>query len=119
MACTLRSASRVHHSRCPGYASKPSMVDARRLRLLVELAERGTIAAVAEALHFSASSVSYALARLEEEVGVGLLERGPREGRLTAAGSALAAEGRRALEQLEAAGALARAVSADDGSVTL
>jgi DNA-binding transcriptional LysR family regulator len=53
------------------------VLDPRRLRLLVELSERGTISAVAEALHFTPSTVSHGLATLEQEVGVPLLERGP------------------------------------------
>jgi DNA-binding transcriptional LysR family regulator len=41
------------------------MLDLRRLRLLRELARRGTIAAVAEALSYSPSAVSQQLAALE------------------------------------------------------
>ena len=41
------------------------MLDLRRLRLLRELKIRGTIAAVAEALAYSPSSVSQQLALLE------------------------------------------------------
>ena len=51
------------------------MLDLRRLRLLRELARRGTIAAVAEALSYSPSAVSQQLAALEKEAGVRLLER--------------------------------------------
>jgi len=40
------------------------MLDLRRLRLLRELARRGTIAAVAEALSYSPSAVSQQLAAL-------------------------------------------------------
>jgi hypothetical protein len=43
------------------------MLDLRRLRLLRELARRGTIAAVAEALSYSPSAVSQQLAALEKE----------------------------------------------------
>ena len=53
------------------------MLDLRRLRLLRELARRGTIAAVAEALSYSPSAVSQQLAALEKEAGVRLLERRP------------------------------------------
>ena len=45
----------------------------RRLRLLRELARRGTISAVAEALSYSPSAVSQQLATLEKETGVRLL----------------------------------------------
>ena len=46
------------------------MLDLRRLRLLRELHERGTIAAVADALQFTPSAVSQQLAMLERETGV-------------------------------------------------
>src|ERR671926_1583809 len=59
------------------------MLDLRRLRLLHELHERGTIAAVADALRFTPSAVSQGLATLEREVGVALLERAGRGVRLT------------------------------------
>jgi DNA-binding transcriptional LysR family regulator len=59
------------------------MLDLRRLRLLRELDERGTIAAVADALQFTPSAVSQQLAMLEREAGVPLLERAGRGVRLT------------------------------------
>ena len=59
------------------------MLDLRRLRLLRELNERGTIAAVADALQFTPSAVSQQLAALEREAGVRLLERVGRGVRLT------------------------------------
>jgi DNA-binding transcriptional LysR family regulator len=86
------------------------MLDPRRLRLLVELADRDTISAVADALHFTPSTVSHGLSALERDVGVALLERSPRSVRLTPAGAALASEGRALLARLGAAEADARAV---------
>ena len=65
------------------------MLDLRRLRLLRELHERGTIAAVADALQFTPSAVSQGLATLEREAGVPLLERAGRGVRLTDAGLVL------------------------------
>src|SRR3954469_14782341 len=59
------------------------MLDLRRLRLLRELSERGTIAAVADALQYTPSAVSQQLAMLERETGVRLLERAGRGVRLT------------------------------------
>jgi DNA-binding transcriptional LysR family regulator len=59
------------------------MLDLRRLRLLRELKQRGTIAAVADALQFTPSAVSQQLAMLEREAGVPLLERAGRGVRLT------------------------------------
>src|SRR6476659_2706777 len=60
-----------------------AMLDLRRLRLLRELHERGTIAAVADALQFTPSAISQQLAVLEREAGVRLLERAGRGVRLT------------------------------------
>jgi DNA-binding transcriptional LysR family regulator len=59
------------------------VLDLRRLRLLYELNERGTIAAVANALQFTPSAVSQQLAVLEREAGVKLLEPAGRGVRLT------------------------------------
>ena len=59
------------------------MLDLRRLRLLRELHERGTIAAVADALQFTPSAVSQQLAVLERETGLTLLEPAGRGVRLT------------------------------------
>src|SRR4051794_22220689 len=59
------------------------MLELRRLRLLSELHERGTIAAVADALRFTPSAVSQQLALLERETGVKLLEKSGRGVRLT------------------------------------
>lgn len=87
------------------------MLSVHRLRLLVELSERGTISAVADALHFTASTVSHPLRALEAEVGVALLERSPQSVRLTPAGEALAAHGREILFELSAARNEARAVA--------
>src|SRR3954466_15610866 len=65
------------------------MLDLRRLRLLHELHERGTIAAVADALQFTPSEASQQLAVLERETGVRLLERAGRGVRLTDSALAL------------------------------
>lgn len=81
------------------------MLDVRRLRLLRELARRGTIAAVAEALSFSPSAVSQQLAVLEREAGLPLLERTGRRVRLTPAGHNLVRHAEAVLERLERAGA--------------
>ncbi len=59
------------------------MIDLRRLRLLRELKQRGTVTAVAEALGYSPSAVSQQLATLAKETGVVLLEPAGRGVRLT------------------------------------
>lgn len=79
------------------------MFELRRLRLLHELALRGTIADVAAALSYSPSTVSQQLAQLEREAGASLLEPDGRRVRLTAQGHLLAAHAARALELDEAA----------------
>jgi DNA-binding transcriptional LysR family regulator len=79
------------------------MLDLRRLRLLRELAARGTIGAVAEALDYSPSAVSQQLATLEREAGVPLLERAGRNVRLTTAGQTLVGHADALLARLEAA----------------
>src|ERR671937_188479 len=61
------------------------MLDVRRMRVLREVAERGSIAAAAQALAFTPSAVSQQIATLEREAGVALVERGPRSIRLTEA----------------------------------
>ncbi|MFF1409143.1 LysR substrate-binding domain-containing protein [Streptomyces sp. NPDC058289] len=81
------------------------MLDVRRLRLLRELAHRGTIAAVAEALSFSPSAVSQQLSVLEREAGLPLLERTGRRVRLTPAGQNLVRHADAVLELLERADA--------------
>src|SRR5919202_492727 len=65
-------------------------LDLRRLRLLRELDERGTLGAVATALGYSPSAVSQQLTVLEKEAGVPLLEKAGRGVRLTDAGRLLA-----------------------------
>lgn len=66
-------------------------MDIRRLDLLRELAERGTITAVAKATHRTASAVSQQLKLLEREVGAPLMEPAGRGIKLTHAGRTLAA----------------------------
>lgn len=80
------------------------------MRLLLELKRRGTIAAVAEALHFSPSGVSQQLILLENEVGVPLLERIGRGVRLTEAAHVLADYAERIMTDLEQAETQVRAV---------
>jgi DNA-binding transcriptional LysR family regulator len=79
------------------------MLDVRRLRLLSELARRGTIAEVAAVRGYSASAVSQALAQLEREAGVALLERDGRRVRLTDAAQRLVARTDRVLAELDVA----------------
>jgi DNA-binding transcriptional LysR family regulator len=88
------------------------MLDLRRLRLLRELRDRGTVAAVADAFNYTPSAVSQQLAALEREAGVALTERIGRGLRLTDAGRSLADHTDGVLARLEHAEAeLAAAAS--------
>src|SRR5918996_1488009 len=78
-------------------------LDVRRLRVLRELAARGTIAATAEPLGYTPPAVSQQLAALEREAGVALLERNGRRRRLTPAGEELVVRTEGILRELEAA----------------
>lgn len=77
-------------------------MELRRLRLLHELSRRGTVAAVADALSYSPSSVSVQLAQLEREADVRLLRRVGRNLELTPAGTRLAAYAAEAMAADEA-----------------
>ncbi|WP_055480973.1 LysR family transcriptional regulator [Sphaerimonospora mesophila] len=79
------------------------MINLHQLRLLRELAHRGTIASVAEALAYSPSAVSQQLSLLERKTGVVLLERRGRRVALTAAGANLAHHAEIIFAQLEVA----------------
>jgi DNA-binding transcriptional LysR family regulator len=65
------------------------MLNVNRLRILVEVANRGSFSAAADALSYTQSAVSQQVAALEAETGVTLLERLPRGVRLTPAGEVL------------------------------
>jgi DNA-binding transcriptional LysR family regulator len=65
------------------------MLDVRRMRVLREVAVRGSFSAAAEALSFTQSAVSQQIAALEREAGATLVQRNARGVRLTDAGEAL------------------------------
>lgn len=79
------------------------MFDLVRLRLLRELAHRGTMTAVADAFGLTSSAVSQQLATLEREAGVALLEHVGRRVRLTAEGMRLVSHADAILQAVEAA----------------
>src|SRR3954469_18108152 len=94
------------------------MLALRRLRLLRELRERGTIAPITDALVYAPSAGSQQLAALEREAGVPLLERVGRGVRLTDAAHRLADHADHVLGRLEQAEAeLAAASGAVRGRV--
>lgn len=81
-------------------------MDVRRLELLRELADRGSITAVAQATHRTASAVSQQLKVLEREAGIPLTERSGRGVKLTQAGRALAQTATEVATALQRADAL-------------
>jgi DNA-binding transcriptional LysR family regulator len=94
------------------------MLDLRRLRLLRELARRGTITAVAQALSYSPSAVSQQLTALEKEAGVRLIEPVGRRVRLTPQGELLVAHTQVLLEEMERAeAALAQSLHETTGTL--
>ncbi|MEK8025911.1 LysR family transcriptional regulator [Pseudaquabacterium rugosum] len=78
-------------------------MDLNRLKALRELAQRGTMAAAAEALCITPSAVSQQIAQLEAEMDQPLTERQGRGVRLTPAGLALVAHTERILVVLDQA----------------
>jgi molybdate transport repressor ModE-like protein len=79
------------------------MIDVRRLRVLRALADHGTVAAAAEALHLTPSAVSQQLAALEREVGQPIVEKRGRGLILTGAGDVLLEHAHALFAQLERA----------------
>jgi DNA-binding transcriptional LysR family regulator len=65
------------------------MLDVRRMRVLREVAMRGSFSAAAEALSFTQSAISQQIAALEREAGTTLVQRSARGVRLTEAGEAV------------------------------
>jgi DNA-binding transcriptional LysR family regulator len=82
-------------------------MDLNRATTFVRVVENGGFTRAAEALGLPPSSVSRSVARLEEELGITLLERTTRKVALTDAGRAYFERARDALAGLEEANALA------------
>lgn len=96
------------------------MLETRRLLLLREFANRGTIAATATALGYSTSAVSQQLSTLEREGGASLLDRTARSATLTDLGRTLAAHADRILAAVEHAEAeLAAKTGTPSGRVSV
>jgi molybdate transport repressor ModE-like protein len=79
------------------------MLDLKRLRVLAEVARRGSFSAAADALYLSQSAVSQQVANLEREVGMPLLERTRSGPKLTSAGRTLVTHAEAAIARLEEA----------------
>jgi DNA-binding transcriptional LysR family regulator len=106
------------------------MLDVRRMRVLREVAARGSFSAAAEALNFTQSAVSQHVAALEREAGTQLVERGRRGVRLTEAGRVLVGHADAILARIDCAeeelaalaglrGGRLRLVSFQSGGATL
>jgi DNA-binding transcriptional LysR family regulator len=79
------------------------VLEVRRLRILLEVARSGSLAAAASTLSYTPSAVSQQIATLEREAGTALLERRPRGVVLTEAGRTLVEHAQRVIAQLDAA----------------
>src|ERR687893_2942691 len=79
------------------------MLDVRRMRVLREVAARGSFSSAAESLNFTQSAVSQHVAALEREAGTQLVERGRRGVRLTEAGRVLVGHADAILARIECA----------------
>ena len=77
------------------------MVDLRKLRTLRAVADHGTLAKAADALHLTSSAVSQQLSGLEREIGRPLLEPNGRSVRLTGAAHVLLGHADTLFAQLE------------------
>ena len=96
------------------------MLDVRRLRVLREVVDTGSVTTAAQRLNYAPSAVSQHIAALERETGVALLERAGRGIRPTAAGRLLADHAGDVLARLaEAEQALAAIRDGHSGRIVL
>jgi DNA-binding transcriptional LysR family regulator len=95
------------------------MLDLGRLDLLARFERLGSISAVASEAGFTPSAVSQQLATLEREIGVALLERGPRSAQLTGAGVVLADRAIGLLAQAQKVESEVRAASGEVGGAVV
>lgn len=87
------------------------MLDVKRMRVLREVAQRGSFSAAAESLSYTQSAVSQQIAALEKEAGTILVERNARGVRLTDAGRALVVHAEAILARLADAEAELEAIA--------
>ena len=78
-------------------------MDLRQLRYLVALAEERHFTRAAAREHIAQPALSQQIRRLEEEVGLALVERTTRQVTITAAGELLVGRARRILSEVDAA----------------
>ena len=77
------------------------MYDIRRMQMLLEIHERGTIISAAHALNLTPSAVSQQITNLEKEAGPALLQRVGRRVQLTSAGLVVIETARRILREVD------------------
>src|SRR4051794_36515022 len=94
-----------------GMAPSPPLLDAARLHVFREVAQRGSLSAAAEALGFTQPAVSRQIAALEREAGAQLLERTSRGIRLTEAGRVLLGHAEAILDRMATARAQVESVA--------
>jgi DNA-binding transcriptional LysR family regulator len=87
------------------------MLNVGRLKVLTEVAYRGSLSAAAAELSYTQSAVSQQIAALEAETGMVLVDRHPRGVSLTAAGQMLVGHAEGILGRLEAADAALAAIA--------
>lgn len=91
------------------------MLNPARLSVLREVVSQGSFSAAADALSYSQSAVSQAIATLEGEVGAALIERDRGGVRPTAAGAALVVHADGILARMEAAESEVAAIAGGHG----
>jgi DNA-binding transcriptional LysR family regulator len=91
------------------------MLNTTRLHVLNEVIARGSFSAAADALSYTQSAISQAIATLEGEAGVPLIERTRGGARPTDAGAALAGHATGILAQIEAAESELAAIASGRG----
>lgn len=78
------------------------MLNMTELSSLATVVEEGSVQGAARSLRYSPSTVSRHISHLESELGIQLLERGPRSIRVSAAARLLAERARNALQEVSA-----------------
>lgn len=79
----------------------PNRIKLSQLRVLVAVADWGNFSEAALRLQISQAAVSYAIATLEEELGISLLFRGRQGAKLTPAGQEIIKDARQILQLIE------------------
>lgn len=95
------------------------VIDVRRLRIFVAVAEEGSFTAAAQRLYLTQSAVSQQMSVFEREMGIPLVRRMPRGVALTDAGTALVARARHLFGEISAIEQEIRNFGDDDQEIRL